>query len=289
MRCQILAAALALGTLMATPQASAVRVFAQEDIFVTFGTGTVHIAGTGYEVGADANTGTFRALAEAPLGGQTQSVVTGTFEPIPVTNNGAMALTLDVGMLVVSVDGTYGLGSDIDSHQRGISSGVFTAIVGGVQSSARGDHVVRRDVGTNGFVDEFNSFTEPFETNGAQVVSTVAGLNRVAYDLVMPRIVLAPGETMDLLIQLNTAALADRAGIATADFLSTAALSMTLPAGFDRDDLRFGDGIVMPSWVHESVVVSEPATGWLVLAAAGVAAWRRRPHGAASSDHRLGH
>ncbi len=224
--------------------------------------------GPGYEAYADLQAGEFGAFSTAPSGGPAQNASSGLLLPVSFTNNANAPLVLPAGAIVARIDGTYLLGNLLDSQQQASSTGVLSLSTPNLPRGAiaRADHTVARNVSGNGaIVTEAETFTPAFETNGAGVVEYESSLDRVAYDLEMPSVTLAPGETMSLSFVLSTTASAFDAGAATADFLNTATLEIALPPEFDPADLD-SDASVPLDFVPEPAFTLLVVIGFAALA-----------------------
>jgi len=266
----LLIAALALPC--ASP-AGAVTVFGQFDgNTVVIDPLRIDLAGSGYEIKTDLAAGTFRSRAASPAGPRTQNAYTGTLSPLRLTNNGTNPLILPPGFVSMHVHGTYALGSRAESQQSATSSGVLSVSIAGVQTVARADHTVSRIVLENGNVGgESNTFDAAIELNGGQVVPITASMSEVEYQLLMPRLVVDPGQTLSLTLLLAPSAAAFANGIASADFLNTAELSVRLPRGFPRDAIDT-DASVPLGFI---TAVPLPASLWLMPCALALLCGRR--------------
>lgn len=232
----------------------------------------IDLAGSGYEIKTDLATGTFRSRAASPAGPRTQNAYTGTLSPLRLTNNGTGPLILPPGFISMHVHGTYALGSSADSQQSVRSSGVLAVSVAGLLSVARADHTVSRVVLENGNVGrESNTFDAAIELNGGQVVPITASMSEVEYQLLMPRLVVNPGQTLSLTLLLAPSAAAFDNGAASADFLNTAELSVRLPRGFPLDAIDT-DASAPLGFI---TAVPVPASLWLMPGALALLRGRR--------------
>ena len=251
--------------LVAAAPAQAVTVFGQFDgSTIITDPLQIDLAGPGYEIKTDLATGTFRSRAASPAGPRTQNAYTGLLSPLTLTNGAAVPLVFQPGFISLHVHGTYALGSSADSQQTVTVSGVLAVTIAGVQSVARADHTVSRVVLESGNLGgEANRFDPAIQSNGGRVVPLTATLSEVEYDLLMPRLVLDPGQTLSLSLLLAPSAAAFDNGSASADFLNTATLSVRVPGGFSIGAIDTGTDVPL-SFI---TAVPLPASGWLLSAA----------------------
>ena len=117
---------------------------------------------------------------------------------------------------------------------------------------------------TGSLVNDTNTFTKLFETNGASVVLTTASYSQLVMDMIMPELTLAPGATMQVDWNNSPAVNTDQiqnlpGNFAEADFFTGAngmTFSLKLPAGVTLDS----DSTVPLDWVTN---VPVPAAVWL--------------------------
>jgi len=245
--------------------AGAVTVFGQFDgNTIVIDPLRIDLLGAGYEIRTDLASGTFRARAAYPAGPRSQNAYTGTHSPLILTNNASVPLVFQPGFIAMRVHGTYALGANADSQQSATSSGALAVTIDGVQSVARADHTVSRVVLDNGRVGgESNVFDPAIELNGGRIVPIMASMSEVEYELLMPRLVVHPGQTLSLMLLLAPSAAAFDNGTASADFLNTAELSVRMPRGFPLDALDT-DASVPLGFI---TTVPLPASAWPLLGA----------------------
>ncbi|MBP6632061.1 MAG: hypothetical protein KA297_21760, partial [Kofleriaceae bacterium] len=195
---------------------------------------------TGVIATADLTAGTFGGRADA-LGnpGTNRFAYAGLLRALIFVNTTGAPVTIPAGGLRLTVTGAYthaaapggpGTSAHIQAHLGAtINDGLASTL-----TSAAALHQWARsyDQAGNPTSSSYNRFTPHSIQNGGTAVATVATVDALALELVMPALVLPAGATLQLTTTVQSVA-QDRA---SADTLTTpVTLTMTLPAGVHLD------------------------------------------------------
>ncbi len=279
MKMKLLLTAAATACLLSTP-ATAAMVRIQ-----TVGTDPAHVdqiifdpilASIPGRAEADLLGGNFKVFAEAIGAFDESSFAAMDTAVFPgFTNMSGQTMNLQPGWFSAHVAGDITLSpapgsGNVDSTQV---TGVLTLTHNFVTSNATGRQIATTSCPGCGPM-ETATFTHQFdalsESNGATVQLNFAflgfpsGFGGLDMDLIMPAIVLAPGETFTWWFRLSAITNSGpTGGNAVADFFNAPTLSIVLPVGFIPDDLRSLDGRDGSdfAWITTTVPAPVPTLG----------------------------
>jgi len=221
--------------------AAAARVYVTDPSDVTtFDRSIATTAGPDHSATADMGAGTFAASAIAL--DSSAAVFAGLFQVRLINNTGA-PVTIAAGALRAHVEGTYSH-PVLPSSSTATSASAFMSVSaqGAGLFTARADHQIGFQYDPDGnVIASVDNFRKVYEQNGATVDLASESPSGLDLDLVMPEIVVGPGVTLFLELQLLTTAQR-----ATSDFTTVPArLTLTLPEGATLDS----DAAVPLTWV----------------------------------------
>lgn len=286
-------AAITLLTLpaLARAQAAATLSLQQSSVSVTWGSNSAplnlltdprHAEGTGTDLYAlsDLNTGTLRARAAVPPGGDDARSASTSFE-ILLRNTSTLDISLGAGALRASLDASFMQSLGVDSRGSAVNSYVasLSGFGAGVNGAASASYYFENAV-RPGWPVAYDAFggSPGFASTGS------AGPGGLMATLSLPGFTLQPGDFMRVRLDVRAYAAVVNPGAAPGwsadtDASNSAYLSLRLPAG-----VAFESPLPL-AWVSS---VPEPAP--LVLWATGMLAlawlWRgcRRPSSAAAAS-----
>ena len=217
---------------------------------------------------ADLGAGTFRSYMDGSLTtGIASAMYSGiaNTDPLVLTNNTVSPITIAAGALSAHVSGTYSItpvpnGSGSAQVNTGLHINVcsFYNCDGTYDAYANSQSIWGFDAQGN-VIPSVTRFTSGVtETGGGHTNITHAGLDGITADLLMPEIVINPGEFMLVSFILMPAA---PGKTAIADFYTEgASLSLVLPEGVTLDS----NAAVPLTWL---TTVPVPGAAWLFGAA----------------------
>ncbi len=276
--------ALVLGALLFSQYAQAAAVYVQHPPSNAItGPALVSTAGLTYAAEADLQQGTFRATSTATAAASSiYSFTYAGISDLALTNLNASPVPIAAGNFVLQFEGTFAFspGAAGTSEAGGQGLIVFSAARNCLHSDPACIPAVA-GIGLNPGATYFNGaqtglsdgVLDLTETNGATVNILQANVSGLRADLLMPVALLAPGDFLDIRLDILALATASNFASATTDFWNTARLSLVLPAG-----LTLSSNAATPlNWVS---TVPAPAAVWLLgtglLGILGLK-WQRRP------------
>jgi hypothetical protein len=244
--------------LLVSSSAGAVTVFVQYDgSTVLSDPALVSATGSDFDVSADLQAGEFKGRAEG-TDSTDQNAYAGSLSRLEFTNNTGIGVVIGAGDFVAHVQGDYTFGTGPNQSIQ-VNNG-FQVRIGGITYLTGSRH----NVATGSLVNDTNTFTKLFETNGASVALTTGSYSQLVMDMIMPELSLAPGATM--LVDWNNSPTVNTdqtqilpGNFAEADFFTGAngmTFALKLPAGVILDS----DSTVPLDWVTN---VPVPGAVWL--------------------------
>jgi hypothetical protein len=220
---------------------------------------------------ADLAAGTFRSYSDGTLTTGTASSMVAELQALTFTNTSGSSISLATGALSAHVSGSYLFTPVVNGSASAQVNALLHVVLSAgptFDAAASSQSIEVWDAQGNLLGAPYTRFTSGVtEGGGGHTVITHAGLDGLTADLLMPAIVLGPGQVMQVSFTLDPAA---PGKTAIADFYTSgASLSLLLPPGVTLHS----DASVPLGWV---TAVPEPESVWLLGVGALVLAARLR-------------